>query len=158
MNVRMADLRKCVEALGFMDVRTVLSSGNVVFTGTSRAVSTLAGILEAGMAEHLPRSFPVMVRRVDKLAAMIVQDPYSGFRVRANEKRVVTFLGAPHAGELSLPIRLEGGRILAIEGTEVFSVCEPGRRGSGLLRVVEKTFGKRVTTRTLDTVRKCVAS
>ncbi|MBX6764244.1 MAG: DUF1697 domain-containing protein [Rubrobacteraceae bacterium] len=37
MNARMADLKSCFEKLGFRDVKTVLSSGNVVFTGSSQS-------------------------------------------------------------------------------------------------------------------------
>ena len=110
------------------------------------------------MAEHLPRSFPTMVRRVDHLAALLAQDPYAGFRIPANAKRVVTFLSEPHQGNLALPIELEGARILAMRGSEVFTVYEPNERGPVFMALIEKTFGKNQTTRTLNTVVKCTTS
>ena len=158
MNAKMADLRTCFEKLGFKDVKTVLSSGNVIFTGVSKSESTLATTLESGMARHLPRSFPAIVRRIDHLAALLEEDPYSGFHVFPQEKRVVTFLAEPHKGKLSLPIEVDGVRILAVRGGEVFTVYKQNEQGPVFMKLIEKTFGKNVTTRTWDTVRKCAAA
>lgn len=62
MNAKMADLRACIEKIGYTDVKTVLSSGNVIFTTTKKSESNLAKAIESGMAKDLPRSFPVIVR------------------------------------------------------------------------------------------------
>src|SRR3954469_17791617 len=69
-------------------------------------------------------------------------------------KRVVTFLREPRGNELALPIELDGARILSVQGTEVFSAYVPGPKGPVFMTLIEKTFGKDVTTRTWDTVRK----
>ena len=37
MNARMAELKRCFEGAGFTDVKTVLSSGNVVFDARARS-------------------------------------------------------------------------------------------------------------------------
>jgi hypothetical protein len=39
-------------------------------------------------------------------------------------------------------------------GQEVFSAYVPSPRGPVFMTLIEKTFGKEVTTRTWDTVRK----
>ncbi|HWI30357.1 MAG TPA: DUF1697 domain-containing protein [Microbacterium sp.] len=44
ITVRSADLRALFESSGFTDVRTVLASGNVVFTGTGSAAKLKAAI------------------------------------------------------------------------------------------------------------------
>lgn len=158
MNARMADLKACFEKTGFTGVRTVLSSGNVVFTAATTPESELAGTIGSAMARHLPRSFPVIVRSADRLRALVESDPYSGFRISPQAKRVVTFLGQPHRKRLSLPIAQDGARILAVEGEEVFTAYVPSADGPVFMTLIEKTFGKNVTTRTWDTVRKCVAA
>ncbi len=158
MNAKMADLKKCFEKLGFKDVKTVLSSGNVVFTGAAKSESSLAKTLEVGMGKHLPRSFPVIVRKVDYLLALLKADPYSGFRISPKAKRVVTFLSEPHHGVLSLPIELDGAQILSVKSTEVFTAYVPNERGPVFMTLIEKTFGKNVTTRTWDTIKKCTAA
>lgn len=158
MSAKMADLKRCFEKLGFKDVKTVLSSGNVVFTGAAKSETSLAKTIEAGMAKHLPRSFPVIVRKVDHLLALLKADPYSGFNISPKSKRVVTFLSEPNRRALSLPIDIDGVRILSVKSTEVFVTYVPNSRGPVFMTLIEKTFGKNVTTRTWDTIRKCAAA
>ena len=49
-------------------------------------------------------------------------------------------------------------RILAVEGREDFSAYVPGDNGPVFMALIEKTFGKDVTTRTWETVRKVAAA
>ncbi|MDN5941899.1 MAG: DUF1697 domain-containing protein [Nitrospira sp.] len=158
MNAKMADLKACFEKMGFTDVRTVLSSGNVVFTGVKKQESNLAKIIESGMERYLRRSFPVIVRTTDHLLALLKTDLYSDFRVSPKAKRVVTFLSQPHKENLLLPIELYGVKILAMKGAEVFTAYVPHERGPIFMTLIEKTLGKNVTTRTWDTIKKCAAA
>ena len=157
MNARMPDLKACFESIGFTDVKTVLSSANVVFTSNKKSEPALVRSIESGMANHLSRSFPVIVRTTEHLLAMLRTDPYSGF-ISPNAKRVVTFLSQPHPESLLLPIELDGAQILAVNGSEVFTAYVPNERGPIFMTLIEKTFGKSVTTRTWDTVKKCGAA
>lgn len=129
MNAKMADLKACFEKLGFTDVKTVLSSGNVVFTGAAKSETSSAKALEVGMEKHLPRSFPVIVRKQDHMIDLLKTDPYAGFRISPNAKRVVTFLSEPHTKKLPLPIELDGAQILSVKGTEVFTAYVPNESG-----------------------------
>lgn len=157
-NARMADLKACFEAMGFADVRTVLSSGNVVFTGPETTEPALIEAIESGMARTLPRSFPVVVRTTDHLRALVKADAFARFRLSPEAKRVVTFLGQPHRQNLSLPIEHDGATILAVNAREVFTAYIPNDRGPVFMTLIEKTFGRSVTTRTWDTVRKCAVA
>jgi uncharacterized protein (DUF1697 family) len=158
MNVSMTELKTCFEKLGFTDVKTVLSSGNVIFSANKSTESSLAKKIESGLAKHLPRSFPVIVRTSDHLRALLKTDPYAEFRISPKEKCVVTFMGQPHHSSLSLPMESDGVRILTISGNEVFTAYTPNERGPVFMTLIEKTFGKNVTTRTWDTVKKCAAT
>ena len=62
MNARMAELKRCFEGAGFTDVKTVLSSGNVVFDARARSDTALAHYVEAAMAKQLGRAFYTIVR------------------------------------------------------------------------------------------------
>src|SRR6266487_1501578 len=53
-----------------------------------------------------------------------------------------------------LPIERDGARILVIKGREVFGAYLPTPKGPVFMTLIEKTFGKDVTTRTWDTVAK----
>ena len=158
MNAKMADLRRCFEAAGFANVKTVLSSGNVVFDAAMKSDAAVAREAEAAMAKQLGRTFCTIVRRTSYLRDLIEADPYAAFRVPAAAKRVVTFLRKPHPASLSLPLETDGARILAVKGREVFTAYVPSPRGAVFMTLIEKTFGTKVTTRTWDTVKKCATA
>ena len=157
MNCKMPELARAFEAAGFSAVRTLLSSGNVVFdaAGGEAAVRRKA---EAAMEEHLDKAFRAFVRPVAELQALLAADPYAAFKLRADAKRVVTFLPEAPGRLPELPIELDGARILAVAGREAFSAYVPGAKGPVFMTLIEKTFGKDVTTRTWDTVRKAAAA
>lgn len=158
MNARMPDLVRAFEGAGFTGVRTVLSSGNVVFDARAASEGALEGEAEAAMTKALGRSFMTIVRAADALRALLDADPFARHRLPAEAKRVVTFLRAPHHGKLALPIVLDGASILAIDGREIFTAYVPNARGPVFMTLIEKTFGKDLTTRTWDTVRKCASA
>lgn len=153
-NANMADLRRAFEAAGFRDVRTVLSSGNVVFDAPRTSVSTMERKCETAMEKALGRSFLTLVRPVDALRQMIADDPFKRHRLPPDSKRIVTFLrGSPKAA-VELPIEKDGARILAMEDGAVFSAYLPTPKGPVFMALLEKAFGKEQTTRTWQTVQK----
>ncbi|TLZ71765.1 MAG: DUF1697 domain-containing protein [Methanobacteriota archaeon] len=121
LNANMPDLRRAFESAGFADVRTVLSSGNVVFSAGSATEAVL---------------------------------PYRAFRLDPGAKRVVTFLRDKPRSQLRLPMEVDGARILALRGREVFTAYVRTPKGPVFMRLIEKTFGQEQTTRTWETVVK----
>jgi uncharacterized protein (DUF1697 family) len=154
MNAKMPDLKAAFESAGFTDVKTVLSSGNVVFTATRGSESALQRKAEAAMTQRLGHDFLTIVRPIDALRKLLAADPYRAFRLTAGTKRVVTFLRDKPRSTLALPIELRGSRILAVTSREVFSAYVPDPKGAVFMTLIEKTFGKNVTTRTWETVSK----
>lgn len=153
-NATMAQLRQAFEAAGFSEVQTVLSSGNLVFTARAATAATLERKAEAAMARSLGRSFLTIVRSVEALQQLLADDPFRTFRVRPGAKRIVTFLRRPPVKRIALPVELEGARIYAMTGGEVFSAYERTPKGPVFMTLIERTFGKEQTTRTWDTVTK----
>ena len=154
MNAKMPDLKRAFERAGFRDVRTLLSSGNVVFTAPPAPVAALQRKAEAAMEELLGDAFLAIVRPLEDLRALVARDPFRSFRLPPAAKRVVTFLRDRPRRKLALPIEVDGARILGVQGTEVFSVYVPTPRGPVFMTLIEKTFGKDVTTRTWNTVAR----
>jgi uncharacterized protein (DUF1697 family) len=154
MNARMPELKGAFEAAGFTDVKTLLSSGNVVFSTRGTSEPSLRDKAEAAMNRRLGHSFLTLVRPIDSLREMLASDPYRAFRLTPAAKRIVTFLRDAPRSKLALPIELEGARILSIEGREVFSAYLPSPKGPVFMALIERTLGKELTTRTWDTVAK----
>jgi uncharacterized protein (DUF1697 family) len=154
-NLSMTELRRCLEAAGYADVRTVLASGNVAFSTRSTSVATLERRIAADIANSVGRAFGLTIRSVDQLTRLIDPDPFQAFDVPAAAKRIITFLQQPIASPPPLPIERDGVRIYALVEREVFTAYLPHPKGPVFMTMLERAFGKTITTRTLDTVRKC---
>lgn len=158
MNLRMPDLQRALEAAGFTNVRTLLSSGNVAFDTRAGKLDAIARRVEQAMTDTLGRSFGVFVRTSAHLQALVDAQPFSAFDLPPGAKPVITFLRRPPPANLALPIEGEGAAVVASEGHEVLSYYVPGTKGPVFMNVLERTFGKDITTRTLDTVRRSAAA
>ena len=155
MNAKMSELKKCFEAEGFSDVRTLLSSGNVVFNARSSSVVTLERRAEKAMQSELGHSFATIVRSAEYLQNLVQSEPFAKFSLPPTAKCLITFLRRPSEPKLKLPIEKDGASILAFTGSEVLAAYVPSPKGPVFMNLLERTLGKDITTRTLDTVRKC---
>lgn len=156
MNAKMAELRQAFECAGFRDVRTVLSSGNVVFTARAATSAALERRAEAAMTKLLGKAFTTIVRPVDALREILASDPYTDFHLKPGAKRVITFLRKPLKRRPNLPIVRGDARILTMSSGEAFSAYVPDPKGPDWMKLIEETFGKEQTTRTWDTVTRVV--
>jgi uncharacterized protein (DUF1697 family) len=154
MNAAMPALREAFEAAGFRDVRTLLSSGNVLFTAPAAALASLERKAEAAMQRRLGRTFLTIVRPVEALREALAADPYRGLRLAPGAKRVITFLRAAPPSKIPLPVERDGVRILTLRGNDAFSAYVRNPKGPVFMTLIEKTFGKEQTTRTWETVTK----
>lgn len=157
-NARMADLKRCFESAGFGAVRTVLSSGNVVFSSRLTSLAEIQDLAEHAMAIGMGRTFGTLVRPVQSLQTLLDADPFAEFSVPQEAKRVVTFLRDAKRAGPELPIERDGVQILKRLGNDVLTAYVPHPKGPVFMVMLEKAFGKDITTRTLDTVRKCLAA
>ena len=153
-NAAMPELKRAFEIAGFTDVKTILSSGNVVFSARSGTEATLQRKIEAAVLDRLGHPFLTVVRSVDALRELLESEPYAPFRLDPGSKRVVTFLRELPSMTLDLPIERDGARIVAVKGREAFSAYVRTPKGPVFMTLIEKTFGKDVTTRTWETVAK----
>jgi uncharacterized protein (DUF1697 family) len=154
MNAKMPELKRAFERAGFDEVRTVASSGNVVFSTRRASEASLQRRAEEAMEEHLGRTFLTIVRSVEALQALLATDPFDRHRISPKAKRIVTFLREAPVEAPMLPLERDGARILHLDGREVFSAYLPGQKGPVFMTLIERTFGVNVTTRTWDMIKK----
>ena len=151
----MAQLKAAFESAGFTNVKTVLSSGNVVFDARAQSDETLARKADAGMEYEIGRVYAAIVRPVDAIRELLEADPFARHKLPRDAKRVVTFLREPPNTKLpNLPFRHETVTILAIDGLHVFTAYTPSPDNPLFMTLIDKTFGKNVTTRTWETLQK----
>jgi uncharacterized protein (DUF1697 family) len=158
MNAKMPELAKAFAGAGFRDVKTLLSSGNVVFSAQRASDAALQRKAEAAMARSLGKSFETFVRPIAHLQALLDADPFARHDIPPAAKRVVTFLHEAPAALPALPIEQQGARILAVHGREVLTCYVPVANSPVFMQLIARHFGQAQTTRTWDTLRKVCAA
>src|SRR5688500_3321252 len=71
MNAKMLELKKAFEAAGFDEVKTVRSSGNVVFSARAASEASLQRKAEDAMEKRLGTRFLTIVRSIDDLRKLL---------------------------------------------------------------------------------------
>lgn len=157
-NAKMPELKACFESSGFTSVRTVLSSGNVVFDSKQTNQTEIELIAEAAIERSLGRSFYTIVRSVTQLETLLATDPYEEHGIPSDAKRVVSFFRELPNPKVQLPLAQDLASVFLVRGREAFTAYRPSEKGPVFMVLIEKAFGKDVTTRTLNTVFKCASA
>lgn len=160
-SMRNDKLRGVFEDLGFRDVATVVSSGNVVFDADSSDARALEARIEAAWPERLGFQSTTVVRTGRQLQRLVSADPFGDRQDVPASRFQVTFLKRPPRATVEVPCSPgEGGyTIVAITGRAVCSVVDTtSSRAPDLMRWLEKTYGTQITTRSWKTVQRIVAT
>ncbi|MGH9788725.1 MAG: DUF1697 domain-containing protein [Candidatus Acidiferrales bacterium] len=155
--MQMVPLGRAFESLGFKKVRTLLASGNVLFSAPATNRGQLVARIEAGLKETFGGEISVILRNLDELQALADLHPFQRIRVTPRTRLFVTFLPEKPRTRLKIPYLSpdKSFRILLLTRGEVCSVLTLGPQWSRNLRqmnVLEREFGKRITTRSWNTV------
>src|SRR5262245_6707432 len=73
--VAMADLRSVIESLGYTDAKTLLNSGNAVFTSSRALKRTAAQDLQAALVKKTGVSSKFTLRSSDELREIVESNP-----------------------------------------------------------------------------------
>src|SRR5688572_7791450 len=77
-NMRNEKLRGVFEKLGFANVKTVISSGNVVFESPSRNAKKLEETIETALPEQLGFTSTTIIRSKKQLQQLVDINPFKG--------------------------------------------------------------------------------
>ena len=143
----MAELRAIAEELGFGSPRTLIASGNLVFT-SDQSEAQVVHSLEKALAAHMGKPVPVMVRTAGEMAAVANANP---FKDAPGRRVLVTFLAeAPPKDALEQAKNLDGER-LALGKREIYVDYCGTLLGRSKLRVPAAEKG---TARNMNSVAK----
>lgn len=147
------------EQAGFINVRSFLTSGNVLFESPEADVFKLERAAEAALTNVLGFSREVFVRSQADLQAIVDADPFAG-RVHENAGKTyltVTFFKAQPQSLPPLPHQPEGKsfELLGMCGGALCSVVDlTTGKTPDLMVYLERQFGKSLTTRTYNTLTR----
>lgn len=158
--LKSADLKRVAEACGFAEVRTLLTSGNVVFASERAGAEIERALEEALAAEGLVTD--VIVRDLTQLEAAIAANPFPAAAADHPSHLLVTFHRDPVPADLTQRVAAihDGPERLAAIGRELFTDFG-GRTGmaqSKLLAAFRKVKAPTIATgRNWNTVTKLAA-
>jgi uncharacterized protein (DUF1697 family) len=153
--VAMADLRAMMEDLGFRDVKTLLNSGNVVYTAGRDDPRKVGTRIEKALAAAVGVSSRVTVLTADELDEVVRGNPLS--RTATDPSRLlVAFFSEPSARTQLAPLvrRRWKPEALATGTRAAYLWCASGILESRVLEAVARTVGSAMTTRNWTTVMK----
>jgi uncharacterized protein (DUF1697 family) len=153
--VSSAQLRQMYEGMGFEEVGTFRSSGNVVFACPSAPLPELKSRVEKGMAEALGWEVEVFLRTADEVRAIAAYEPFDRRLVDAsNGKLQVSILPAKPSAKVRKEVlaMATDEDPLAFGERELYWLPSGGLLESELdLRAIEKLIGP-TTRRTKGTM------
>ncbi len=139
----MADLKSACESLGYTDVRTLLNSGNVIFTAAKAPNA-------ADLEKKLGIDVRVILRTPAELAKAIERNPLKG----EPNRLMLMFLEKASAKKLDWP----GPEQTHLDGRHLYLYYPEGQGTTKLTNVfIERQLGVAGTTRNWNTVTKLLA-
>jgi uncharacterized protein (DUF1697 family) len=153
--IAMADLRALFESLGFVDVQSLLNSGNVVFGVAEENQKNVAQTIEAAIAERLAVSVRVTVIEGKELDAIVAGNPLLDVAVDPT-RLLVGILNSTKDRERLKPLIEKdwAPESLAIGKQAAYLWCPNGILESNLAKAVGKALGDSVTSRNWATILK----
>ena len=153
VTIKMADLAEVVRGLGYTDVKTVLASGNVLFT-TGDAASTAKQTLESALRARFGYEAWVHVLTVDAIRDIIAAYPYAR---SADRHAYVVFVVKPEVRSELLAVELDPTveQASAGEGVIYWTVPKGNTLDSAMGKAQSKgSYKPWITTRNLNTLER----
>jgi uncharacterized protein (DUF1697 family) len=153
--IAMADLRALVESLGYGDVRTLLNSGNVVFTVPGTAKGDVASRIQKAIEAQLGVSSRVTVITAAELDTIVEENPL--LEIAHDPSRLLVAVLNDKADRKRLePLLKEDWTpdALAVGQRVAYMWCASGLLESRLADTVGRLLRDAVTTRNWATILK----
>ena len=155
--LKMETLRAIFENIGFLNVKTLLASGNVVFDTEQSERQNLETILEKELEAKLGYKVAVIVLDSEKIKRLIESRPFEGIRINPQTRLYITFTKGVRTKTLAIPYSDATQRFVILgedHGIIRSTVDLDKGMTPDLMSALDKNFGKNNTTRNWNTIEK----
>lgn len=159
-NMKNEKLRSVFEDLGFDNVQTVISSGNVLFESDSKNILDLEKKIEEAWPKKLGFASTTIIRSYDQIKDLVEKNPFKDIPDDKNLYLNVTFLKNEPKTKLEYPYEPvdKSWKLLGIYDGTICSFTDLSKtRTPDLYLELEKLFTKEITTRTWKTINRVFA-
>ena len=159
--VPMAELKKCFESLGVMEVKTCLNSGNVIFSSADKNVTALIDPVERMMQRELGLDIPVFIIPQEELADILRHAPdWWGTENKGNYDNLIFILPPATFPDIYYEIGAPKEGLEQIQEYQSAVFWSFSRKDYQKTNWWSKTaradIGSKLTIRTANTVRRIV--
>lgn len=152
--MKMADLKACLEEAGFEAVKTILASGNVRFAQKAGAAETKA-LLEKTIETQFGFPVGVVLRSGDEIGEMLAEHPFDRIDAKADVARHVLLFDKALPKGITVDDKPGHTEIIRIDPKEIYiaGYRQPnGRYTEGVEEVLKPLYAK-LGKGVLDTMR-----
>ena len=147
-------LRGVLTELGYGNVKSVISSGNVVFTSDDIDSDAIGDRIEAAWPELRGFTATTIVRSQEQLAALVGRLPFGDLPHNQTSYQLVTFFKRPVAEAVEPPADFAVRTLGLVDGA-LCSISDPSRtKTPDAMKWMERTYGKELTSRTPLTLER----
>jgi uncharacterized protein (DUF1697 family) len=151
--ITMADLRTLVSDLGCTDVRSVLNSGNLVFSANRLSPAAAGAAIEEALVLKLGVAARVLVLTSEELATIIEENPL--LHLASDPSRLLVFILAdPALRAIVEPLSAQDWSpgALALGQRAAYVWCPEGALDSAVATILGKQLGDATTSRNWNTL------
>lgn len=156
--IKMAELRSMFEELGFQNVKTALATGNIGFDTDSTDMAELGTQIHNEILRVFGHDVSVLMRTQANIQALVDADPFEAIEVTPDTRLYVSFLSEKPNHNLKIPYEAptQDFTIIRVSDEEVCSVLVLSEKSRSVdsMAILEKEFGKGITTRNWNTMLK----
>jgi uncharacterized protein (DUF1697 family) len=151
--ISMKDLAALFDRAGFDNIKTVLNSGNVVFESKEITETILVKKIEKAIRDKYGFEVTVQIRKLEEIKRIVEKNPFKAFKPDKNFHWYVTFLN-DFKGKIPVTTG-DSYRLLCIQNNALFTIIDRTKcKSTDIMTFLDKTFGKKVTTRNWNTILK----
>jgi len=153
--IKMEELRKTFEALGFENVKTYINSGNVAFDAAKSNEASLVSKIEKTIESDFGRPIQVMIRQQKEFEMILESNPFEG-EFQSHKEMHVLFLKdeMPREKQDQLLSAAAEPERFAVKGRQIYCHLPAGVADSLLGKgYIEKKLKVAVTARNWRTVK-----
>jgi uncharacterized protein (DUF1697 family) len=156
-NMRNDKLRGVFEDLGFTNVQSVISSGNVIFESNKTDISALEAAVEQALPKKLGFNSTTIIRSQEQLEKLVKANPFKDLVHGPSSYLLVTFFKNSTKINFKLPYQPANKpyEVIGMVDNTLFTVTDNTiLKTTDLMTWLEKEFGKQISSRTWKTVHR----
>lgn len=158
--VKMSVLKKILEENGFKNIKTILASGNVIFETENNNIPKLKLKVEDILHNSYTFSIQSIILSSEEFKDIYNQSPFKNISQKSEKKFYVSLFQEKPIIKISLPFKMENFSILSMLHNCIYSTVVLSKNFGTVdaMEILEREFGKNITTRNWNTIEKIYSS